>query len=620
MKKITLFFVFFLGYFLMQGQLEMVKSNGGTPTYDSKTVTDWLHLDNGTNASAIGLNNRAFTLIAATKFSTFDLAPYTNRQIEEIKVYLKKTSGLTGDVEFQIYTQLNAAPVYTQSVAANTLTANSWNTITLTTPYQITGTQELYVGYKVVSVATPGGFVIGADSGSPFHDVNYLWYRNNWRLLSSYGIMRNWNIHLGIGGAYNANDCGVTDIAIDDIVLQGNVNIVTTIKNHGVSTLDSVDFNYQVDGGTVVTQRLTGLNLATGQSTIVTHATAWNANLGSHTLKVYVSNMNALTGDDDVPADDSMTKSVRVAIQSTQNTPMYEEFTASTCPPCATFNTNYFNTTFLTANAGNFNLVKYQMNWPPPGDSYYTAEGGVRKTYYGVKGVPTLFLDGNHKSTIYNTTGLQQRLDAARSKAAYFMLTSDYTMDASHNITVNVNITPYLSGNFRLLCAVVEKTTTGNVGNNGETSFTNVMMKMVPNANGTMLNLTAGTPVSQTLTAAVAGTHVEEWTDLEVVVYLQDESNKDMMQSVKSVNTAGIEDVVFSEVSVYPNPSNGNIAIRNAEGMNVEIYNVLGARVFAENELPALRNINVSHLSNGVYFVKLIKGEKTSLRKILISK
>ncbi|MEA2041791.1 MAG: hypothetical protein U9N85_04485, partial [Bacteroidota bacterium] len=77
----------------------------------------------------------------------------------------------------------------------------------------------------------------------------------------------------------------------------------------------------------------------------------------------------------------------------TERTALYEEFTSSTCPPCYTFNISYFNDSYLSSNAGTFTLIKYQMSWPSPGDDYYTEEGGTRRSFYGISGVPTLYLD-----------------------------------------------------------------------------------------------------------------------------------------------------------------------------------------------------------------------------------
>jgi hypothetical protein len=95
-----------------------------------------------------------------------------------------------------------------------------------------------------------------------------------------------------------------------------------------------------------------------------------------------------------------------------------------------------------------------------------------------------------------------------------------------------------LSGNFTLHIAVVEKTTTGNATSNGETEFKNVMMKMVPDANGTAVNATDGTQFTERKSASLNGTNIEEYTDLEVVVFIQDDSTKFVLQSTTAVEDA----------------------------------------------------------------------------------
>jgi len=39
------------------------------------------------------------------------------------------------------------------------------------------------------------------------------------------------------------------------------------------------------------------------------------------------------------------------------------------------------------------------MNWPGAGDPYYTAEGGVRRDFYGVNAVPDLYCNGGAVAT-----------------------------------------------------------------------------------------------------------------------------------------------------------------------------------------------------------------------------
>ena len=46
--------------------------------------------------------------------------------------------------------------------------------------------------------------------------------------------------------------------------------------------------------------------------------------------------------------------------------PLYEEFTSSTCGPCAF--ANAILDPLLMANEGTHSLIKYQMNWPGSGD------------------------------------------------------------------------------------------------------------------------------------------------------------------------------------------------------------------------------------------------------------
>lgn len=621
MKKITLLFAFILmGFTSGYAQLfDAIRTNGGFANTQNRTVTDWLHYDNDSNASAFGASSGSHTIGAYIKLTSTVLAPHINRQIEALRFYLGgDASNITGNVSVEIYTDPSAAPVYTEDFAMSTLSAGAWNNVTLAAPYTISGS-ELYVGYKF----TAPGYIIGVDDGSAFvSGVNYYTYDNG--AMSSWdGVSQtNLNIQAGVGGATASNDAGVSDIDMPQIILAGSHQVTATITNYGSTVLNSIDFNYKVDNGTTQTQALSGMNLATGQSATFTHNVDWNAVAGLHSLDVWISNFNG-GGADDIPANDHMIKTVNVASQTTQNMPLYEEFTSSTCSPCASFNSNSFNTTFLNANTGHYNLIKYQMNWPGNGDPYYTAEGGVRRAYYSVSGVPTLFLEGSIGPDFFqNPSQLQPKLDEAYAASAYIDLTASYTIDASsHDISVDVNWNAYLSGNYTLHCVVVEKTTTGNVGSNGETSFHNVMMKMVPDANGTSIATAAGAFGSVQLSAALAGTHVEDWNDLEVVVFIQDDTNKNVMQSAKAVlQTSGVQDVVFSKVRVYPNPSNGQISIDNAAGMQMQIIDVLGNIVYTNNNLAVSNNIALNNLSNGIYFVRLQKGNQTGLRKIVITK
>ncbi len=231
---------------------------------------------------------------------------------------------------------------------------------------------------------------------------------------------------------------------------------------------------------------------------------------------------------------------------------MIEKFTGSTCGPCASYNNATFNPYYTTQNQ-NFNYVAYQMNWPtsaafPSGDPYYTAEGETRKVFYGVNSITSLWINGSNYSTANNQAALTTHVNNEAAKPGYFELSGNRNL-TGNNAVINYNIIPYLSGSYVLHAAVIEKVTTSNVGNNGETSFKHVMMKMVPNASGTTLNLTSGTPVSGQISASLAGTFIEEETDLEVILFLQDPTTKQVMQSFKATDALSIDDNQISKIT-----------------------------------------------------------------------
>jgi hypothetical protein len=78
---------------------------------------------------------------------------------------------------------------------------------------------------------------------------------------------------------------------------------------------------------------------------------------------------------------------------------------------------------------------------------------------------------------------------------------------------------------------VCEEVTTGNASTNGEDEFHHVMMDMVPDANGALVNLQFGTPVQLHYTVDLANTNVEQFDDLLLAVLVQNQGTKQMLQT-----------------------------------------------------------------------------------------
>ncbi|MEA2041036.1 MAG: T9SS type A sorting domain-containing protein, partial [Bacteroidota bacterium] len=179
---------------------------------------------------------------------------------------------------------------------------------------------------------------------------------------------------------------------------------------------------------------------------------------------------------------------------------------------------------------------KYQMSWPSPGDDYYTEEGGTRRSFYGVNSVPTLYLDSN-EGTHHSTGQLQTALDNALAIPADHEITASFQIDGT-NLAVQADFSSFADEeNVKAFIVVVENTTTGNVGNNGETEFTNVMMDMYPDGDGLSAALADGEHFYMGATLDMSVTHVEEMGDLSVVVFAQNSETGEIFQSAYATET-----------------------------------------------------------------------------------
>ncbi len=94
---------------------------------------------------------------------------------------------------------------------------------------------------------------------------------------------------------------------------------------------------------------------------------------------------------------------------------------------------------------------------------------------------------------------------------------------------------------------------------------------------------------------------------------------------IGSGNTASSDNVVFQDMKLYPNPAkdvlNISADLSTIENAKVEIFDMLGKRVYASTDLFNMNNeaaIDVSNFNTGVYLVKVSKDGAMDTRKIVI--
>ena len=408
-------------------------------------------------------------------------------------------------------------------------------------------------------------------------------------------------------------DIAVTGTNMPDIQGVGNMSVSLGVMNYGSTAVTSIEASYEVEGMAPVSQTF-NVNIASLTATTLNFTQPVTfPNPGTYPITLKVLHVNGV--EDDVAENNEWVKSVSVPLDHVQRVPMIEHFSSSTCGPCVSVN-NSMNT-FCNNNAGRFTYTKYQMSWPSPGDPYYTAEGGVRRTFYGVSSVPDVYLDGTH---IGNAAVNQNTFNQHANEAGYFDIRGSFTVDGN-NIHIIADVMPYVNVDAHVLVSVNEKVTTGNVGSNGETSFHHVFMKMLPNGQGSNITFTGAELQRLEFTQNMSSTNVEQMSDLEVSIWVQNFGSRYVYNS----------HFAYEYTDIHPYPvQNLVLADNSAENGSMTATwqaptegSPIGYNVYLNGESVQTGTTNQEYTFNaepGVFYVigveAVYAGDKTSVRAV----
>ena len=472
----------------------------------------------------------------------------------------------------------------TIGIATSSNNGNSWNTVWSET-YDTDGIYEVEALFNSPDLGKDNVMMCLFFEGSSYN-INF-WFFDDIVIESQ-----------------NANDVSLISINNHDYILAGENEFSFTMQNIGEIKVESFEASYTIDGETV--SETFSTDLPPMERETYTFETTKYLELGSHNIEIEVTSVN---GEEDQNATNNIIeKEIVTAPSLAQRIPMIEHFSSSTCGPCVSVNALMKKLT--EDNAGRFTYVKYPMSWPAIGDPYYTSEGGIRKSFYNVSGVPTLFLDGSIDETSVIT---QEELDANYNLPSAVNIRGSFNMEGN-TINITADFMSYIDiQNVEAFISINEKTTTENTGSNGETEFHHIMMKM-ENADGNEISINAGEYQRIEFSHDMSTTHVEDINDLEVAIWLQDTDTKKMFNSRFAYEYT--EHVFPVENLRLEEDGNNNIIIswyapqnENASGYNIYINNVLAA----ENNTA----LSYTHPMDetGTYFVEVVAlyGEKTSV-------
>jgi len=421
---------------------------------------------------------------------------------------------------------------------------------------------------------------IGAYSYDDYQDNPWKKYKLDLSQYEGKTIYIAWKFKLQFGWFYTMIDMVrvgpalISDAALllnepPDYVPAGELVISGTILNQGSDSITQADVSWQVDDGPIYTERFQGFSVAEDSGYNFFCHDKYVTSQGNHTLKVKIVQVNGL-GSDQNSSNDSINCSFYVCSNSAPRMHLFELFTSSSCGGCS-----YLNNDVIEPSARKYNgkvaVVEYKTDYDIP-------ETGIRGEYYGGLGwVPFFFVDGitsNWLTDSYPKEVILGYIDSlfmlSNEQRAVAEIKSRHTVFQSiKNIEINATITPYFSGTgYKTYICVVEKRTTGN--SDGESEFS-VLMKMLPDAHGISMNFVDGIPQNINLSASLSDKYIKDFSDLAVVLFIQDTTTKKVIQAAYSEDTTtetsdanltifhkGI-DVTNKEVSVEGNATDDEI-------------------------------------------------------------
>jgi thiol-disulfide isomerase/thioredoxin len=318
-------------------------------------------------------------------------------------------------------------------------------------------------------------------------------------------------------------------------------------------------------------------------------------------------------------------------------TVLIEQFTNSSCPPCATAVPVVYN--FAYNNPLTTTVVSYHTLFPYANDSMHfenPTDANARVAYYGVNSTPISVFDGN----VYQGNTATFGASIGTSVANRVLVAPRYgiaplTLGMQGNeLTGSIKFTSLVAnkaldsiiGHVVVVEKSVLKTAyAASPGANSETSYGFVMRKMIPSALGTPL-LNRGINETDTVNFVLDLTNIKNRNEVRVVCFVQNETTKEIYQAgifTPTIDLVSLEEIeIQHSISVYPNPSQEtfNVVLGEARKLeNISIFNMLGELVYAVKLDGSSNAAEVhSNLSNGIYVLRIFDGVNYQNRTITV--
>ena len=494
-------------------------------------------------------------------------------------------------IKLDHYFENYSGAMSTIGIATSTTNGYTWNTV-WSQSYNQSGQYSIEEKVTTPDMGYEGVLICIYFEGSSSNFYN--WYFDNFEVKIQEDL-----------------DIQVSSINIDERIGSGPLKVNFTVQNMGSTAIQSFEATYQIDDQEAVTETFSVYMTSFEENTLSFNKVE-TLLPGSYNINMSINKVNGWD-EDSHPENNIISSDFSVAIATTQRIPMIEHFSSSTCAPCVLLNSLMHN--LCNNNPGKFTYTKYSVNWPGSGDPYFISDSYDRCLFYNVSSVPQIFLD----SELQVSNGTPQpvtnsKLSQRYAVPAFADVRGAFNVEGNV-ITLTADVMTYVDLNdVKTYITVNEKTTTGNVGTNGETEFHHILMKMFGGSEGNATTIKAGEYQRFEYSCDMSETNMEEINDLEVAVWIQDPTTKEIFNSR-----------YLYEYTDHPYPVQ-NLNITDAGSLTIrwtpsESANPTGYNVYVNNEKVAnnITDLNYTIENNLDFYtveVEALYGEMTSVKAV----
>lgn len=452
-------------------------------------------------------------------------------------------------------------------------------------------------------------------------------------------------------------DAGITKINNYRYYQQGNIVLSGTLKNYGISTINSIDVHWTYDGMNINTATLSSLNVTPyGEHTFNHSVQLVTAGSNKYPIRMWTSNINGNT--DSNPSND--TSSVH-AIYTVSSKPakktLLEQGTGAWCQFCPDGAVRFMQLISSNPNVLGYTVHDYDAMSNDQTDSINTLASGF----------PTGYIDRfkflNQPDVDISRTQWSTFATTRNNMAVPFGLTMTHSYDAwTRTVTVQLAADSKINANdrnYRFGIVVVQDSMSGTGSGWDQANYYNTQSGHpyyqagnpivgyqhryvgrwwplgVWGANGSIpQSVTNGSTYNQTYTFTLPN----DYDQNRIYIYgLVLEYNSDLMDrpifnvvsqkldlSTTSITTSNS----VHGLEIYPNPTSDlttlSFYLSQKEIVNIHILDINGKEVY-KNAIEFYQGtqeltINTSDFANGTYLVNVTTSENSFSKKLVINR